>query len=80
MKAHQATFPIATMCRVLGVSESGFHAWRQRAPSARAQRDAALLPQIRTFYARSEDTYGAPRLLYDLRARWAEMARGAVAA
>lgn len=67
MKAHQATFPIATMCRVLGVSESGYHAWRGRAPSAHAQRDAALLPQLRAFHARSEETYGAPRLLHDLR-------------
>jgi putative transposase len=67
VKAHQASFPIAAMCRVLGVSESGFYAWRDRAPSARAQRDAELIPQLRAFHARSEETYGAPRLLHDLR-------------
>ena len=67
MKAHQATFPIATMCRVLGVSESGYYSWRTRAPSARAQRDAVLLPQLRAFHARSDESYGAPRLLHDLR-------------
>jgi hypothetical protein len=36
MSANQAGFPIATMARVLGVSESGYHAWRGRVPSARA--------------------------------------------
>jgi len=43
MSANQAEFPIATMARVLGVSESGYHAWRGRAPSARAVEDKMLL-------------------------------------
>ena len=53
MSANQATFPIATLCRVLGVSESGFYAWRYRAPSARRQRDTELLVAIRASHARS---------------------------
>lgn len=60
-------FPVATMCRVLRVSSSGFYAWRQRPASPRAQRDAALTPQIQQFHARSDGTYGAPRILEDLR-------------
>ncbi len=67
MSANQATFPIATLCRVLGVSESGFYAWRYRAPSARRQRDTELLVAIRASHARSAGTYGAPRVLEDLR-------------
>jgi putative transposase len=67
VSAHQATHPITTLCHVLGVSESGYHAWRHRGPSARAQRDLQLLTQIRAFHARSGGTYGAPRLLGDLR-------------
>ena len=67
MRDHQAVYPVATMCRLLRVSPSGFYAWRRRGPSARAQADAALLDQLRVFHARSDGTYGAPRLLEDLR-------------
>lgn len=55
------------MCRVLRVSPSGFYAWRDRGPSARAQRDVTVLTALRRFHARSDGTYGAPRLWKDLR-------------
>lgn len=67
MKDHQALYPVATMCRVLRVSASGFYAWRDRPPSKRAQQDAVMLEHLRAFHARSDGTYGAPRLLGDLR-------------
>jgi putative transposase len=69
MRANQADFPIATMARVLGVSESGYHAWRHRKPSARAQADATLLQKVRTIHASSRETYGAPRVHAALQAR-----------
>ena len=69
MSANQADFPIAAMARVLGVSESGYHAWRQRGPSERALADGVLLKTIRTVHASSRDTYGAPRLHAALRAQ-----------
>jgi putative transposase len=69
MSANQADFPIATMARVLGVSESGYHAWRQRTPSARSLSDGLLLKSIRTIHAGSRDTYGAPRVHAALQAR-----------
>jgi putative transposase len=62
MSAHQAIFPVAVMARVLGVSVSGFYAWRCRPPSAHAIADTALLKQIRTVHASSRETYGAPRV------------------
>ena len=68
MRANQACFPIAVMVRVLGVSESSFHAWRQRPASARAAADAALLKRVRTVHASSRETYGAPRVHAELRA------------
>ncbi len=79
MKANQAAHSVATMSRVLGVSASGFYAWCQRGPSARAQRDAALLTQLRTFHRQSRGTYGAPRLQRDLRAAGVRVGRKRVA-
>ena len=62
MKANQATWPLATMARLLKVSRSGFHAWCHHVPSAHAQQDAALLTRIRAIYLRSHGTYGMPRI------------------
>jgi putative transposase len=55
-------YPVATMCRVLEVSTSGYYAWLTRAPSARAQRDAQLKPRIRAIHVWSDGTYGRPRI------------------
>lgn len=79
MKAHQAAHAIATMCRVLGVSASGYYAWQCRAASARQQQDHDLLDQIRTFHHRSRGTYGAPRIHRDLRAAGVRVGRKRVA-
>jgi putative transposase len=65
VKANQA-YPIATVCRVLGVSSSGYYAWLDRPPSARAQSDAVLLAQIRAIHERSRGTYGVPRIHAEL--------------
>lgn len=69
MSANQADFPISTMARVLGVSESGYHAWRQRAPSVRAVSDELLMKMVRTIHLGSRETYGVPRVHAELRAR-----------
>ena len=66
MRAHQAQYPVTTMCRVLGVSPSGYWAWRRRGPSARAVADAALAERIRRAHEASRGTYGAPRIQADL--------------
>lgn len=65
---HQADFSVSVMCRVLGVSRSGFYAWRTRQPSARAQADAALQQRIKHIHAHSRATYGRPRIQASLRA------------
>ncbi len=67
MKAHQAEFPIATMCRVLEVSTSGYYAWLRRSPSKRDQDDAMLTQKIRAIHRWSRGTYGAPRIHAELR-------------
>jgi putative transposase len=62
VRAHQAAYPIATMCRVLGLSTSGYYAWNKRVPSARTRSNARLVEQIRTIHECSGGTYGAPRV------------------
>jgi len=57
---------VATMCRALGVSPAGYYAFRQRPPSARAQRDAELSERIRAIHERSRGTYGVPRIHVEL--------------
>jgi len=66
VKTNQAEFPIATMCRVLGVSTSGYYAWRKRGPSAYQVTDAVLLERIRELHRASRGTYGWPRIHADL--------------
>jgi putative transposase len=67
VKAYQAVYPIATMCRVLEVSASGYYAWRKRAPSLRAQADLLIGDRIEALHRQSRNTYGRPRLQGDLR-------------
>ncbi len=75
MQQEKAEFPLATLCRVLDVSASGYYAWAERPPSARAQEDAILLERIRAIHTRSRGTYGARRILADLRAQGVRCAR-----
>lgn len=56
------------MCRVLDVAPSGYYAWRTRTtPCARQLADERLLLNIRRSHHASAETYGAPRVLEDLR-------------
>ena len=52
MSDHQASYPIVTMCKLLGVSSSGYYAWVKRRPSRRSETDAALITEIRAGGAR----------------------------
>ena len=79
MKANQARFPIATMARLLGVSPSGFYAWRDREPSQRQQYDEVLKACIGNIHQRSRGTYGAPRVHAELAAGGVHVGRKRVA-
>jgi putative transposase len=67
MSAHEREFPIRQMGQVLGVSASGYYAWRRRRPSRRAEANAALVEQIRDIHQASRRTYGSPRVHAALR-------------
>lgn len=64
--AQKAEFPIAALCRVLDVSESGYHAWNKRPESAHASKDRLLGAHIKASFAKSRETYGSPRLTTEL--------------
>lgn len=64
---HRGIWPVEILCEALGVSRSGFHAWRRRSPSTRARTDAAILATIRSSFALSDSTYGVRRMVADVR-------------
>ena len=79
MSQNRALYPVAAMCRVLGVSPSGYYAWNGRPPSARTQRDATLTDKIRTAHAGSNGTYGVPRIHAELADQGVSVGRKRVA-
>src|ERR1700712_3465553 len=59
-------YPVPPMCRFLGVSVSGYYAWRKRPLSLRAQRELQLEAQVRAAHERTRQTFGPERLRKDL--------------
>ena len=59
--------PISLLCELLSVAPSDYYRARQRRPSRRQREDAALASQIAQAHQASRGTYGAPRLVEDLR-------------
>ncbi len=79
VEQERAGFPVTRICRVLGVSPSGYWAWRGRPPSARALEDARLGAAIRDAHTTSRGTYGSPRIHADLLAHGECVSRKRVA-
>jgi putative transposase len=65
-KAH---FPVAVLCRAVGVSRAGFYAWAARPAAARVHADRRLAVEIAAIHAESRRCYGSPRVHAELRAR-----------
>jgi putative transposase len=64
---HRGIWPVDVQCEALGVSRSGFYAWCDRPQSVRARTDAAILQTIRTSFVLSDSTYGARRMIDEVR-------------
>lgn len=67
IEAERAEHSISRLCKVLGVTRAGYHAWRRRGPSLRQLADAELARLIVQIYDGSLQTYGAPRIELELR-------------
>ena len=76
---HKADYCVTDLCRVAGVSRSGYYAWRSRPLSARAVADAELVEVIREIHHNSRGTYGAPRIRGQLRRKGHRVSRHRVA-
>ena len=77
--AERARHSLSLLCRTLGVSRSGYHAWSQRRPSPRARADDALGLKIAAIHTESRGSYGAPRVHAELRAEGVRVGRKRVA-
>ena len=64
--ARNTEMPAQTACAVLGVSASGYYAWKSREASPRQRRDMVLLAHIRSQFSTSNETYGSPRMHVEL--------------
>jgi putative transposase len=64
--AEKARFPVSLLCKTVGVSKSGYYAWKNRPPSKRTHEDAALTERIVQVHKRSRETYGYPRVHAEL--------------
>lgn len=59
-------FPAYRLCHLMGVSQSGYFAWKARPASRRQHDDMVMLTHIRSAYFLSNETYGSPRMTREL--------------
>lgn len=69
LRTTPSPLPLGRRCALLGVSRSGYYAWRRRRASGRAQMNRQLVAQMRRIHAELDRTYGSPRMHTELVAR-----------
>lgn len=62
IEKHQDRYSVGRVCTLLGVSRSGYYAWKKRKPSQREQINQALIDHIRRIHKMSRKAYGSPRV------------------
>jgi transposase InsO family protein len=70
---------VAVLCKVLGVSRSGYYAWEERGQSARSTEDEKLAVHIRAAHKTGRGAYGSPRVHEELKAGGIAVSRKRVA-
>ncbi|MFN8482259.1 MAG: IS3 family transposase [Anaerolineae bacterium] len=79
IQAHDEEFDILRMGQMLGVSRSGYYAWRQRPPSERERANQELAQLIEAAHERSRGAYGSPRVHAELKAQGRRVGHNRVA-
>jgi len=79
IEQHKHEFPIVVMCHVLGISESGFYAWRKRPACQRTREDAQLTQEIEKVFVTHQGRYGSPRVHRELKDQGRSTSRKRVA-
>ncbi len=77
--AKEACLPVSRACRLLGVSVSGYYAWRGRPVCKRAQDDRRYLAYIKCLFHQSNGTYGSPRMTVEMQEQGLPVGRRRVA-
>ena len=75
MNSVRLDYSMGLLCRVFGVSRSGFYAWLNRAPSPRVQEDERLKVAIKAVHVQTRETYGPLRVQPELAAQGFEAGR-----
>lgn len=79
MDRYRSEFRVERMCKVLGVSRSGYYGWRKRPCSRRHRENEQVLMEIKESHERSKGTYGSPRVTADIRAKGIRCGKNRVA-
>lgn len=79
MEDQRGRFPVGGMRGVLGVSPSGYYAWRGRPPSAREMANQDLMEKIEAAYGDHDKTHGSPRVYHELQAQGVACSKNRVA-
>ena len=75
INAEKARWPVEVQCDVLGVSRSGYYAWRGRAEAPRTREDAEVVIEIKVASEVGRGNYGSPRVHRELRAQGRRISR-----
>jgi len=67
------------MCKVLGVSRSGYYEWIKNSPTKRAEEDKELMQRIKDIHKKSHGTYGVRRVAEELKKYYVSVSRRRVA-
>jgi transposase InsO family protein len=79
ISAEKASIPVSVLCKILGVSRSGFYAWEERGPSASSVADEQLAVRIAAIHKASGGRYGSPKVHAELQAEGVAVSRKRVA-